>query len=59
MINLKAAIKVANTTQEKWAATQCISEVTASRIVTRGCIVINGRVYSPTKYKVEVSNEKR
>lgn len=50
---LKVYIKAANTTQEKWSATQGISEVTASRMVTRGCVVINGRVYSPTKYSVK------
>ena len=55
MINLKAAIKAANTTQEKWASKQGISKITASRMVTRGCIVDDdGKVYSPTRYKVEV-----
>ena len=54
MIDLKAAIRAANTTQEKWASTQSISHVTASRMVTRGCIVDEkGRVYSPTKYTVK------
>jgi len=57
MFDLKAAIRAANTTQEKWASTQSISKVTASRMVTRGCIVDeNGRVYSPTKYTVKPSN---
>jgi len=52
-ISLKAAIKAANTTQEKWASTQGITQVTASRMVTRGCIVDDeGLVYSPTKYTV-------
>jgi len=53
MIDLKAAIKAASTTQEKWASTQGITQVTASRMVTRGCIVDDeGLVYSPTKYTV-------
>lgn len=53
MKDLKLAIKAANTTQEKWASTQGISHVTASRMVSRGCIVDeSGNVYSPTKYKV-------
>ena len=57
MIDLKAAIRAANTTQEKWASTQSISQVTASRMVARGCIVDEkGRVYSPTKYTVKPNN---
>ncbi len=47
MLNLKAAIKAANLNQDKWAKEQGISDVTASRMVTRGCIVVGGQVYSP------------
>ncbi len=50
--NLKAAIKAANLTQEHWAKSQGLTSVGASKLVTGGCIVIDGVVYRPTKYKV-------
>ena len=52
MLNLKAAIRAANLTQEQWALTQGIAPNAASKMSTGGAIVINEIVYRPTKYRV-------
>ena len=52
MLNLKAAIRAANQTQEKWAELQGIAPNSVSKMVQAGAIVIDEIVYRPTKYRV-------
>lgn len=52
-MNLKQALKQAGKTQLQWAKEQNMSHITASRLSSKGAIVVDGRVYIPTKYTVE------
>jgi hypothetical protein len=53
VLDLAAAIRAANLTQEQWAQSQGFTPGYVTKLIKQQSIVIDGVVYRPTKYRVK------
>ena len=56
MLDLAAAIRAANLTQEQWAQSQGFTPGYVTKLIKQQSIVIDGVVYRPTKYRVNTND---
>lgn len=49
---IKAALLEEGLTQTAWAESQGTTKKTVQDLIKKDCIVVDGRVYSPTRYTI-------